>query len=228
MEKTKTTMPIYLFSNTKKLDFHTLIQSHSEIELVEEILAEKKLYLCENNHFTVFSRVKGKRLFVGIMCYASELNSLSKRYYFVDRAKGQTPTLITLVLEMPLDQKIFISKDLISDVVDMTFKRGLWLENYFREPLELALEITSIDQPKLKKRFKCSKKYDSIEKMLYCFNYKLFKSKRGTNLTYTTSSKYESIMPQKYHDMAILEKLKNMKKINSIMITETKEKGEKK
>ena len=105
-----TEIPIYINSNTKRLDFHTIVQTSSDgfEDAICEILSEKKLISLENRRFSIFSRCKGDKLYIGVMAYACEFNDISKKYFYVDRGCGKTPTQATVIFELDKNQRINI------------------------------------------------------------------------------------------------------------------------
>lgn len=205
----KHSFPLFVSSNTKRLDFHTIVQPNDAetVELISKMLTQRKLCLCESNHFTIFARKIQGRFFVGVMCYARELNGLDKEFFLVDRGQGKTPTQLTIVLEMTGQNRVPISKELLTSIVSPLFKDGAWLDASFPTPRTLSLVIDG-ESKRPKRLFKPRKYYDSVEKMLHCFNRRLLKSKRGFNLTYTTSKKYEAALFTETH-IAFLENQSN-------------------
>ena len=203
-----TEIPIYINSNTKRLDFHTIVQTSSDgfEDAICEILSEKKLISLENRRFSIFSRCKGDKLYIGVMVYACELNDISKKYFYVDRGCGKTPTQATVIFELDKNERLNISKKLLSIVIGKALDMG-WYESTFKKSMDLALELGEITEKKKHKNFFVFKaRYDSIEEMIHSFNYQINHRKRHLNLTYTTTEEYEISVDRECYNSVFLVK----------------------
>lgn len=183
-------MEIYVFSNTKFLDFHPLVCSKdpSITQLCEDVLQEKDIQKLEAvSSFVLFSKSEEEKVLVGAIFDANKLEGLSSRYFFVDRCNGETPTKVSLVFV--IDKKegiILITKSMLTEILQRVFSHS-WYEAKYSPPRNREIHISqdtsefSSKQPFLKKNT-----YKNLDEMIFRFNSELLNSysRDKVNLVY--------------------------------------------
>ena len=176
---------LYLFSNTNYLDFRELNVPRDEAVLQQcrDILCEKPMQKLETSRFAAFARTIEDKLFVGVTCFAEELSLLSSRYFKVSRCDGNTNTKVTIILIMDAEQRILLTKELVSEIARRIFASGTWIETHSRTPSTLEIDIDQdISKATFEKRIFPKKQYSSIDELLYVLNSSLISKKRLNEL----------------------------------------------
>lgn len=183
-------MDIYIFSNTKFLDFRTLIcpKDPNITQLCEEILQEKDIQKSETvSSFVLFSKIKDEKIFVGAIFDANKLDELSYRYFFVDRCSGETPTKVSLIFV--IDQKegvVLITKSILTEILRRAFSRS-WYETRYLPPISSEIHIVQdISEFSPKQSFLKKNTYKNLDEMIFRFNSELLNSysRDKVNLVY--------------------------------------------
>ncbi len=183
-------MEMYVFSNTKFLDFRPLIcpQDLKSTQLCEDVLQEKDIQKLETvSSFVLFSKAKDEKVLVGAIFDANKLEGLSSRYFFVDRCNGETPTKVSLVFVIDKkEETVFITKSMLTEILQRGFSHS-WYEAKYSPPRNREIHIAqdtskfSPKQPFLKKN-----SYKNLDEMIFRFNSELLNiySRDKINLVY--------------------------------------------
>lgn len=176
---------LYFFSNTNYLDFRELVVPRDEAVLQQcrDLLCEKPIQKLETSRFAAFARTIEDKLFVGVTCFTEELAFLSSRYFHVSRCDGNTKNQITLILIIDADQRLLLTKELVSEITRRIFSSGAWIETHSRAPSTLEIDIEQdISKATFEKRIFPKKEYSSIDELLYVLNSSLISKKRLNEL----------------------------------------------
>lgn len=179
---------LYFFCNTNYLDFRELGVPSDEAVLQQcrDLLCEKHMQKLETSRFAAFARTIKDKLFFGVTCFAEELSLLSSRYYQVARCDGNTKTQITLILIIDAEQRILLTKELVSEITRRIFSSGAWIETHSRAPSTLEIDIDQdISKATFEKRIFPKKRYSSIDELLYVLNGRLVSKKRLSEFFYS-------------------------------------------
>lgn len=178
---------LYFFSNTNYLDFRELVvpSDTSVLQQCRDFLCEKPMQKIETSRFAAFARTIKDKLFLGVTCFAEELSLLSSRYYQVARCDGNTKTQITLILIIDAEQRILLTKELVSEIIRRIFSSGAWIETHSRVPSTFEIDIEQdISKATFEKRIFPKKQYSSIDELVYVLNASLISKKRLNELFY--------------------------------------------
>jgi len=192
---------LYFFSNTNYLDFRELVVPRDEAVLQQcrDFLCEKSMQKLETSRFAAFAKTIDDKLFVGVTCFAEELPLLSSRYYQVSRCDG-THTQITIIIIIDADQRILLTKELVSEIARRIFASGTWIETHSRAPSTFEIDIEQdISKATFEKRIFPKKQYSSIDELVYVLNASLISKKRLNELFYLAPNieKYKNYPKQK-------------------------------
>lgn len=144
-------MEIFVFSNTKFLDFHILSETgNSEINrYCKDLIYDKEFVKLETSPFVLFQRFVGKRRLVGASLHVNQLGELSSRYFVVDRANGKTPTKCLVVVLLEDNQNIYLTEELLVEILRKVYNMK-WLETRYTNPLKLKFEVKQEIEGKIK------------------------------------------------------------------------------
>lgn len=193
---------LYFFSNTNYLDFRELVvpSDESVLQQCRDFLCEKSMQKLEMSRFAAFAKTIDDKLFVGVTCFAEELSLLSSRYFKVSRCDGNTNTQVTIILIMDAEQRILLTKELVSEIARRIFASGTWIETHSRTPSTLEIDIDQdISKATFEKRIFPKKQYSSIDELLYVLNGRLVSKKQEKELFYLSSNieKYKNYSTHK-------------------------------
>lgn len=170
-------MDFYVFSNTKYLDFRTLIRPENPdlTQVCDNILQREDIQRLETkSSFILFANCKEDRILIGVSLDAENLEQLSSRYFYVDRNDGKTPTKISIVFVLNKSETLLITKELVNEIVQRVLACS-WQESFYRSPgigkINIKQDLVGV---KPKRFFVKKKTYKNIDEMIYRFNSELF------------------------------------------------------
>ncbi len=164
-------MQLFIFSNTKHLDFHVLSEtSNNEINTYcKDLINDKNLIKLETSPFVLLQRtVEGKNLLCASF-NANELYELSSRYFVVDRANGRTPTKCLVVLLLEENENVYLTEELLTQVLRTVYNLK-WYESKYTEPLKLRFNAKQEIEGNIEQNKFIKNCCDNILELFYKFN----------------------------------------------------------